>query len=182
MKILPCLLLLSLVCPILADDEPFELTNLRKAWAKSVAEDVNKKNKIYLKELEKLQKKFTGANKLTSANAINDEMQMVRAMNPQEHLISPPHGKWNVVYSTKETRTYSIKGHKITILSSSCGGVGQTVDLTRYAQGWLAKFPDPNVTEYIFLIDDKIYIHHWGSSGVNFQNVVPYCVGMGIRL
>ena len=178
MKIISLLLPLCLASVALADD-PAELERLRHLWEQSVAKEVDEKNKVYLKSLEKLQKKFTGANNLAAAVAVNDEMQKVKAMKPQENLFNPPNGEWKVVYNNGQTRTYSIKGNKITELKSSYRGVGERVELTRYAQGWLAKFS--HVTEYMFLIDDKIYIHHWGVDGGNYKTAVPANIAMGIR-
>ena len=71
MKIVSLLLSLCLASVALADD-PAELERLRHLWEQSVAKEVDEKNKIYLKSLEKLQKKFTGANNLAAAVAVND--------------------------------------------------------------------------------------------------------------
>ena len=75
--------------PILA-----ELERLRQQWEKSVAQEMEKKNKIYLKALEKLQKKFTGANNLAAAVAVNDEIKMVRLLKPEQQRKSPLDGIW----------------------------------------------------------------------------------------
>ena len=138
MKFLACLLSLCLVHVAFANEEPNELTNLRKAWEKSVAQEMEKKNKIYLKALEKLQKKFTGANNLAAAVAVNEEMQKVKAMKPQENLFNPPNGEWKVIYNSGATRTYSIKGNKITVVKSSFRGAGKTVELKPHMHrvGW----------------------------------------------
>ena len=179
MKIISLLLSLCLASVALAE-EPAELERLRHLWEQSVAKEVDEKNKIYLKSLEKLQKKFTGANNLAAAVAVNDEMQKVKAIKPQENLFNPPNGEWKVIYNNGARRTYLIKGNEITVVNSSIRGVGQTVKLTKYAQGWLAKFVEQ--TEYIFPLEDKIFIHHWGgSTRMNYKTGVPPNIAMGIQ-
>ena len=119
------------------------------------------------------------AKNLKAAVAVDTELEKLKALHGKQKFEAPINGVWKVVYNNGETRTYSIKGNKITILKSSYRGVGETVELTRYAQGWLAKFS--HVTEYMFLIDDKIYIHHWGADRMNYKTAVPANVAMGIR-
>ena len=182
MKILACLLSLSLVSAAFAQDdpaEPAELERLRQQWEQSVAQEMEKKNKIYLKALEKLQKKFTGANNLAAAVAVNEEMQKVKAMKPQENLFNPPNGEWKALYNSGNTRIYSIKGNKITVVKSSFGGAGKTVELKPHLQGWLAEF-DNRMAEYIFLIDDKICIHHW-KVGMDHKTMVPSHIAMATK-
>ena len=92
MKIISLLLSLCIASVALAE-EPAELERLRHLWEQSVAKEVDEKNKIYLKSLEKLQKKFTVANNLAAAVAVNDEMQKVKAIKPLEKA-SPFDGMW----------------------------------------------------------------------------------------
>ena len=102
MKILPLLLSLCLVHVAIAENDPAELERLRQQWEKSVATEVEKKNKIYLKALEKLQKKFTGANNLAAAVAVNDEIKMVRLLKPEQQRKSPLDGVWYSYIGTKK--------------------------------------------------------------------------------
>jgi len=189
MKIVSLLLSLCLASVALADD-PAELERLRKIWknsqanAKKGAEDLYEKenlkaNKFYYEELQQMKNNFMDAKNLKAAVAVDTELEKLKALHGKQKFEAPINGVWKVVYNNGETRTYSIKGNKITILKSSYRGVGETVELTRYAQGWLAKFS--HVTEYMFLIDDKIYIHHWGADRMNYKTAVPANVAMGIR-
>lgn len=82
MKILPCLLLLSLVCPVLADEEPNELRKLRQALEKSVAKEVERMNKIYLKELEEMKKNFMEKENLPGALAVDREIKAMLSQEP----------------------------------------------------------------------------------------------------
>ena len=130
MKIVSLLLSLCLASVALAE-EPAELERLRHLWEQSVAKEVDEKNKIYLKSLEKLQKKFTVANNLAAAVAVNDEMQKVKAIKPLEKA-SPFDGMWLQKYKgfthlkviqgahfadeTNQTGTCSVKGGILTIV------------------------------------------------------------------
>jgi hypothetical protein len=49
---------------------------------------------VYLKSLEKLQKKFTEANNLAAAVAVNHEIKMVRVLKPEQQRKSPVEGAW----------------------------------------------------------------------------------------
>ena len=189
MKRLTIILSLIISSVALAED-PAELVKLRKTWENSVAggqarakalylDETNKANRLYHEELQQMKSNFMDAKNLKAAVAVDTELEKLKALHGKQKFEAPINGVWKVVYNNGETRTYSIKGNKITVIKSSYRGVGERVELTRYAQGWLAKFS--HVTEYIFLIDDKIYIHHWGADGVNYKTAVPANIAMGIR-
>jgi hypothetical protein len=92
-------LILSLVISSVAlAQEPAELERLRHLWEQSVAKEFDKKNKVYLKSLEKLQKKFTEANNLAAAVAVNHEIKMVRLLKPEQQRKSPVEGAWIMTY------------------------------------------------------------------------------------
>jgi hypothetical protein len=93
MKIISLLLSLCLASVALAED-PAELERLRHQWEQSVAKDVDDKNKIYLKALEKLQKKFMEAKNLAAAVAVDNEIKMVRVLKPTQQRKSFLDGVW----------------------------------------------------------------------------------------
>jgi hypothetical protein len=97
MKTLTLILSLVISCVALAQ-EPAELERLRHLWEQSVAKEFDKKNKVYLKSLEKLQKKFTEANNLAAAVAVNHEIKMVRLLKPEQQRKSPVEGAWIMTY------------------------------------------------------------------------------------
>jgi hypothetical protein len=88
-------LILSLVISSVAlAQEPAELERLRHLWEQSVAKEVDEKNKIYLKSLEKLQKKFMEAKNLAAAVAVDNEIKMVRVLKPAQQRKSLLDGVW----------------------------------------------------------------------------------------
>lgn len=98
MKIVSLLLSLCLASVALAE-EPAELERLRHLWEQSVAKEVDEKNKIYLKSLAKLQKKFMEAKNLAAAVAVDNEIKMVRLLKPEQKgtpqkRTSPLDGAW----------------------------------------------------------------------------------------
>jgi glucan phosphorylase len=99
MKIVSLLLSLCLASVALAED-PAELERLRHLWEKSISKEFDEKNKVYLKSLEKLQKKFTKANNLTAAVAVNAEMKKVEAIEPKQNLSSID-GAWFEIVNGK---------------------------------------------------------------------------------
>jgi hypothetical protein len=119
MKIISLLLSLCLASVALAED-PAELERLRHFWEQSVAQEMERKNNVYLKALEKLQKKFTVANNLAAAVAVNDEIKMVKLLKPEQKgtsqkRVSPLDGAW---VETPGNYLKAIKGDKM--VSQDC--------------------------------------------------------------
>ena len=97
MKTLTIILSLIISSVALAED-PAELERLRQQWEKSVAQEFDKKNKVYLKSLEKLQKKFMEAKNLAAAVAVDNEIKMVRVLKPEQQRKSPVEGAWIMTF------------------------------------------------------------------------------------
>ena len=89
------ILILSLIISSVAlADDPAELERLRHLWEQSVAKEVAEKNKVYLKSLVKLQKKFMEAKNLAAAVAVDNEIKMVRLLKPEQQRKSLLDGVW----------------------------------------------------------------------------------------
>lgn len=144
MKILHYILFLSLLCPVLAADEPSQLLKLRKALEKSQAKELEKLNKIYLKELEKMKKNFMEAQNLQGALAVDREIKAALAQLPQK-TGSP----WDGVWLCKGTKTHTavFKGDKMIFGDGAMGSVtfkNGTIHI-EWDSGWWHKLtPDPN--------------------------------------
>jgi hypothetical protein len=111
MKILTLILSLVISSVALAQ-EPAELERLRHLWEQSVAKEIDEKNKIYLKSLEKLQKKFMEAKNLAAAVAVDNEIKMVRVLKPEQQRKSPLEGEWMLKDDGKRV-LYAFKGNKL---------------------------------------------------------------------
>ena len=136
MKIVSLLLSLCLASVALAED-PAELERLRHLWEQSVAKEFDKKNKVYLKSLEKLQKKFTEANNLAAAVAVNHEIKMVRLLKPEQQRNSPLDGVWRI-YLSHGVYMKTIKGNRMVDKAgiSKCTVINDVVKMQREDGYW----------------------------------------------
>ena len=77
MKILPCLLLLLLVCPVFAKD-PDELAKLRNIYDSSVKNAFQKVGRLYHEQLVELKKNYMEALNLEAAVAVDNEIKKIK--------------------------------------------------------------------------------------------------------
>lgn len=93
MKILPCVLLLSLVCPILAA-EPDQLVKLRTTYDNSLRSEFQKVGKLYHGRLVELKKNYMEAQNLEAAVAVDAEIKKLRETHGKMVVKVPvPEGK-----------------------------------------------------------------------------------------
>ena len=155
-----------------ADNEPVELTKVRLARGKSLKKVLKPLDKRYWQDLLLLKDEFVKAGNLAGVVAADAEIEKVLAAHKKSEApkkkaevkneSSPLDGKWYLSYNNGGQRTYSIKGDAITVLFCSVQrGVGETAKIKKRKEGWLVTFKNNPVTEYIYLVDNIMFIHHW---------------------
>ena len=166
MKLLSCILLLSLVCPVLAKD-PDELVKLREVWEDSLSEikrstqerfkyKTQEANKLYYEELQEMKSNFMKAENLQGANAVDAEIKKLVAEHGKQKFdtkVTQLDGVWLTYLNKKpEPRPKYLRIFKGDLMVSDSMGGFQThpvsieaneITISLPAGGWEKLKRDP---------------------------------------
>ena len=153
-----------------ADNEPVELTKVRLARDKSLKKVSKPLDKRYWQDLLLLKDEFVKAGNLAGVVAADAGIEKVLAAYKKPEAPkqvkttgeeNPLEGTWQVVYHNNHRRTYKIEGDNIIVVKSSYTGAGDKAKLKKHKEGYIATFTSYPVTDYLFLEDKTLNIHHW---------------------